>query len=324
MRKVLITGESGFIGSHLVDFFCTKYPEYIIHGLDSLTYASCKEYTQHLNNTNNYYFHKVDICNRDALFELFRVNKFTDVIHLAAESHVDNSINNPLIFANTNIIGTLNLLDAFRKYSIGKFHHVSTDEVYGDLEFSSPSFNESSPYRPSSPYSASKAASDHFVRAYHRTYNLNISITNCSNNYGPHQHNEKFIPTIIKSIIDHKNIPIYGKGDNIRDWLFVLDHIEAIDIVFHKAESGKTYNIGANTELSNLEMVKLICEICKTKNIHKNPLSLISFIEDRAGHDRRYSIDNTKIRADFGWKPKLELRQALSFTIDWYYKKLKF
>ena len=221
MKKILITGDCGFIGSHVSALFVKKYPEYEIHGLDSLTYASNEEWTKPLKEFSNYKFVRLDIRDREGLMELFDHQKYTDVIHLAAESHVDNSIENPLVFAESNIIGTLNLLDAFRKHSKGRFHHVSTDEVYGDLSMDDPAFEETTPYDPSSPYSASKAASDHFVRAYHRTYGLDVTITNCSNNFGPHQHYEKFIPQIIGSIFYNLEIPIYGTGENVRDWLYV-------------------------------------------------------------------------------------------------------
>tara|TARA_Y100001968_G_C19438618_1_gene761239 strand:+ start:2418 stop:3395 length:978 start_codon:yes stop_codon:yes gene_type:complete len=317
-KKILITGESGFIGSHLINFFVTTYPDYDIHGLDLLTYASNRDYTKQLECYPNYFFHKIDIYNRQDIFNLFMKYKFTDVIHLAAESHVDNSIENPLLFVNTNIVGTINLLDSFKEFSQGRFHHVSTDEVYGDLNFDDPAFSEESPYQPSSPYSASKASSDHLVRSYHKTYGLDIVITNCSNNYGPHQHSEKFIPTIINSIIAGKSIPIYGNGTNIRDWLYVQDHVNALNVVFNQGTSGGTYNIGADNQISNLNLVDIICEICISKKIHKNPKNLISFIPDRLGHDKRYAIDYSKLKRDLNWSPIYDFHTSLSQTIDWY------
>ena len=251
--------------------------------------------------------------------ELFEAERYTDVIHLAAESHVDNSIENPLIFAETNIIGTLNLLDSFREYSSGRFHHVSTDEVYGDLSMEDPAFQETTSYDPSSPYSASKAASDHFVRAYHRTYGIDTTITNCSNNFGPHQHYEKFIPKIIASILANEEIPIYGKGENVRDWLFVKDHAIAIDNVFRLGVSGETYNVGGDKELSNIELVYLICAIMKNQGYHEDPESLITFIDDRAGHDLRYAINSDKITSTLEWMPAPEqFEERLLETIDWY------
>jgi len=322
-KKILITGESGFIGSHLTNLFTKKYINYEIHGLDNLTYASNKDYTKHLEKKNNYQFHKIDISNRKDIFNLFKEFQFTDVIHLAAESHVDNSIKNPLLFIQTNILGTLNLLDAFKEYSSGRFHHISTDEVYGDLAINEPLFDENSPYNPSSPYSASKASSDHLVRAYHRTYGINTVITSCSNNYGPHQHIEKFIPTIIYSILHNEKIPIYGNGQNIRDWLYVEDHINALDIVFHKGESGETYNIGANNEISNINLVHLICDLVFAKKIHKNPSNLISFVGDRLGHDKRYAINSNKLKKKLKWIPEFNFKKGLSTTIDWYLDNIK-
>ena len=317
-KKILITGESGFIGSHLINFFVSKYPSYEIHGLDSLTYASNRDYNKRIENYENYFFHKIDICNREDIIGLFSQHRFTDVIHLAAESHVDNSINNPLLFAQTNIIGTLHLLNAFKEFSKGRFHHISTDEVYGDLDIGDQPFHETSSYKPSSPYSASKASADHFVRSYHRTYSLNIVVTNCSNNYGPHQHHEKFIPTIIRSILQDQKIPIYGSGSNIRDWLYVMDHVHALDLIFHKGRIGETYNIGADNEVSNLDLVDLICNLCVDKKIHQDPKKLISFIPDRLGHDKRYAINYDKLKNELQWSPAYDFYDALSTTIDWY------
>tara|TARA_B100001250_G_C19702182_1_gene745267 strand:- start:206 stop:1186 length:981 start_codon:yes stop_codon:yes gene_type:complete len=317
-KKILITGDSGFIGSHLVLLFASKYPNYQIHGLDNLTYASNRDYLKSLEKKSNYQFHKMDICNREAIINLFRSHKFTDVIHLAAESHVDNSIEHPLLFMQTNILGTLNLLDAFREYSSGRFHHISTDEVYGDLSLDEPMFDENTAYNPSSPYSASKASSDHLVRAYHRTYGLNIVVTNCSNNYGPHQNLEKFIPTIIQCLWNDKHIPIYGNGKNVRDWLYVEDHVCALDLVFHNGKNGETYNIGSNNELSNINLVYKICDIFLDKFLSKNPHNLIQFVPDRLGHDRRYAIDYSKIRTDLNWRPKFDFDKGLLITVDWY------
>jgi len=316
-KKILITGESGFIGSHFIISLTKKYPDYEIHGLDDLTYASNRIYTENLKVNQNYHFHKINICDRDEINILFKKHRFSDVIHLAAESHVDNSIENPGVFIQTNIIGTLNLLDAFKEYSSGRFHHVSTDEVYGDLNMDDELFNEKSPYKPSSPYSASKASSDHLVRAYHRTYNIDIVITNCSNNYGPHQHAEKFIPTIIYAILNQQSIPVYGNGTNVRDWLYVKDHVSALDLVFHKGVNGETYNIGANNELSNLNLVYSICDILDEKG-YKNPRNLITFITDRLGHDQRYAIDSTKLKKTLNWQPEFDFNQGLLTTIDWY------
>tara|TARA_B100000902_G_scaffold395257_1_gene453455 strand:+ start:545 stop:1525 length:981 start_codon:yes stop_codon:yes gene_type:complete len=322
-KKILITGESGFIGSHLINLFVDKYSNYEIHGLDVLTYASNKNYTQHLEKKTNYHFHKIDIYNRKAIMQLFHEYQFTDVIHLAAESHVDNSIENPLLFINTNIVGTVNLLDAFRLVSSGRFHHISTDEVYGDLNNHDPVFTEKSPYKPSSPYSASKASSDHIVRSYHRTYDINMVITNCSNNYGPHQHKEKFIPTVISSIVHNTKIPIYGNGENIRDWLYVQDHVQALDLVFHQGNSGETYNIGANNEVSNINLVYLICDIFLEKKMHPDPRKLISFVNDRLGHDKRYAISSNKLQSQLKWKPLVDFKMGLVMTVKWYLNQIK-
>ena len=322
-RKILITGESGFIGSHFIISFTKKYPEYELHGLDNLTYASNRMYTKQLELYDNYQFHKIDICNRREIHALFKKYQFTDVVHFAAESHVDNSIHNPGIFVQTNIVGTLNLLDAFKAYSSGRFHHISTDEVYGDLNMNDELFTEQSPYKPSSPYSASKASSDHLVRAYHRTYGVDVVITNCSNNYGPHQHREKFIPTVIDCILHHRNIPVYGNGKNVRDWLYVQDHISALDIIFHQGVNGETYNIGSNNELSNIDVVHSICDIFEKKGVRKNPKDLITFVTDRLGHDQRYAIDASKLKNALNWEPEFNFSEGLSITIDWYIDNIK-
>lgn len=326
MKKLLITGHAGFIGSHVIRHFVYSYPDYEIHGLDSLTYASDLDNIRDI--MDRHTMHTIDIRDREKIMNLFESEKFTDVIHLAAESHVDNSIENPLIFAETNIMGTLNLLDAFRKYSTGRFHHVSTDEVYGYLHIGDPEFTETTPYDPSSPYSASKASSDHFVRAYHRTYGIDVTITNCSNNYGPNQNSEKFIPTIIRSILNNQPIPIYGKGENIRDWLYVDEHATAIDTVFHTGVPGETYNVGGDKELTNLELVHIICDIMYEQGyVTSDPRRLINFVTDRLGHDFRYAIDASKISKNLKWSPYPHLfKENLLETIDWFveiYNKTK-
>ena len=326
MKKLLITGHAGFIGSHVIRHFVYSYPNYEIHGLDSLTYASDLDNIRDI--MDKHTMHTIDIRDREKIMNLFESEKFTDVIHLAAESHVDNSIENPLIFAETNILGTLNLLDAFRKYSTGSFHHVSTDEVYGYLHIGDPEFTETTPYDPSSPYSASKASSDHFVRAYHRTYGIDVTITNCSNNYGPNQNSEKFIPTIIRSILNNQPIPIYGKGENIRDWLYVGEHATAIDTVFHTGVPGETYNVGGDKELTNLELVHIICDIMYEQGyVPSDPRRLINFVTDRLGHDFRYAIDASKISQNLKWSPYPHLfKENLLETIDWFveiYNKTK-
>jgi len=316
--NLLITGGLGFIGSNFYNYFKTKYPNYNITILDSGTYAS---------NINNIEDHKhariikFSITDRDRLFSLFDLYKFNKVIHFAAESHVDNSIENPMEFIYTNVIGTANLLDACVKYGIELFYHISTDEVFGQLG-NEGSFNEETPYDPRSPYSASKASSDHFVRAYHHTYNLPVVISNCSNNYGPNQHNEKLIPKAIKNILEGKKIPIYGNGSNVRDWLYVMDHVDAIDMIFHNGKIGETYCIGGDNEITNLEMTKLICEkIDKLKKWGRDSKNLITFVEDRKGHDFRYSINYSKINNELGWKPKVGIDEGIEKTIDYYLKK---
>ena len=322
-KKILITGESGFIGSHVIKHFVNKYSFYEVHGLDVLTYAANRDYTKNLEKFPNYMFHNIDIVDTEKITNLFIKYQFTDIIHLAAESHVDNSITNPLLFAETNVLGTLNLLNAFKEYSSGRFLHVSTDEVYGELNIGDLPFDESVRYAPNSPYAASKASSDHFVHAYIKTYDIDAIITNCSNNYGPHQHVEKLIPKVINSIFENNPIPVYGKGENIRDWLYVKDHIDAIDLIFHKGQRGEKYNIGGNNEMSNLELINFICDLCVKKKHHLNPKSLISFVADRLGHDKRYAINYSKLRNHVGWEPKSNFKDALGNTIDWYVEQFK-
>ena len=326
-KSLLITGGAGFIGMHLVSRIVTNYPWIQIVNLDVLTYASDLELLNQYKNKTNYNFVKGDINNFDMLKELFEQYKFDAVIHLAAETHVDNSIKNPFLFARTNIQGTINLLESARHYwgnnSKHKcFYHISTDEVFGSLEDNG-KFNENTPYDPRSPYSASKASSDHLVRAYYHTYGLPILISNCSNNYGPYQHLEKFIPLIIKNIIDNKPLPIYGKGENIRDWLYVEDHVEAIDLILHRGEIGSTYNIGGNNEHKNIDIVYKLIEF--TDHILGRPSgkskNLITFVADRLGHDFRYAIDATKIKNELHWTPKTSFEEGIKKTIEHYIKK---
>jgi len=325
-KYILITGGAGFIGSHLVRSFVSNYGNYFIINLDKLTYASNIRAIQDLEKKPNYSFIQGDICDVELINSLFEKFPINAIIHLAAESHVDNSIKNPLTFINTNILGTVNLLEATRKYWVKKsknnlFYNISTDEVYGSLGKKG-FFTEKSSYSPNSPYSASKASADHFVRAYGKTYNLNFIISNCSNNYGPHQHQEKLIPMTIKNIKEKKQIPIYGKGDSVRDWIFVLDHINAIDIIFHNGQHGETYNIGANNELENINLVEEICELIDKKTGASNSKDLISFVTDRPGHDMRYAIDSNKIMSQLNWKPTYSMQKGLELTIDWYLQNL--
>ena len=324
MKKILITGGAGFIGSHVVRRFANNYPNYEIVNLDALTYAGNLANLTDIEDFSNYKFVKIDITDATAINNLFRNENFDAVIHLAAESHVDRSIVDPSAFVMTNVIGTVNLLNAAKEYWKGdydkkRFYHVSTDEVYGALGEAG-MFTEETSYDPHSPYSASKASSDHFVRAYHDTYGLDVVISNCSNNYGSHHFPEKLIPLAINNIKSNKPVPVYGKGENIRDWLWVEDHARAIDVIFHQAKSGQTYNIGGHNEWKNIDLIHLLCEIMDQKLGRENGDSakLITFVTDRAGHDLRYAIDSTKLQQELGWMPSLQFEEGLSKTVDWY------
>ena len=323
-KTIIITGGAGFIGSHVVRRFVNEYPNYQIINLDKLTYAGNLANLKDIQDRTNYRFIKADITNSRQMLDIFAETQPDGIIHLAAESHVDRSISNPLEFVLTNVVGTVNLLNAARatwkdNFDNHRFYHVSTDEVYGALGKEG-MFTEQTAYDPHSPYSASKASSDHFVRAYHDTYGLNTVISNCSNNYGSHHFPEKLIPLAIHNIQHQKPVPIYGKGENIRDWLFVEDHARAIDIIYHQAAPGSTYNIGGHNEWTNIDLIRLLCKIMDQK-LNKEPGSsekLITFVTDRAGHDLRYAIDADKLEKDLGWKPSLRLEQGLEKTVDWY------
>ncbi|HLV38818.1 dTDP-glucose 4,6-dehydratase [Xanthomarina sp.] len=323
-KTILITGGAGFIGSHVVRLFVNKYSDYHVFNLDSLTYAGNLENLTDIENASNYTFIKGDITNEDYINTLFTEHQFNSVIHLAAESHVDRSITDPLSFVKTNVIGTMILLNAFKNlwkedYSDKLFYHISTDEVYGTLG-STGLFTESTSYDPNSPYSASKASSDHFVRAYGETYGMPYVITNCSNNYGQNQFPEKLIPLFINNIINNKPLPVYGDGNYTRDWLYVVDHAIAIDLIFHKGNQGETYNIGGFNEWKNIDLVKLLCQQMDVALGREKGSSekLITYVKDRPGHDLRYAIDASKINKELGWKPSVTFEQGLAKTIDWY------
>jgi dTDP-glucose 4,6-dehydratase len=324
MKSILITGGAGFIGSHVVRRFVTQYPNYHIFNLDALTYAGNLENISDIDKAPNYTFIKGDIVDADFINDLFQKHQFDGVLHLAAESHVDRSITDPLAFVKTNVIGTMNLLNAAKtswkdNFEGKRFYHISTDEVYGSLGAEG-LFTETTAYDPNSPYSASKASSDHFVRAYGETYGLPYVITNCSNNYGPNHFPEKLVPLFIHNIINNKSLPVYGDGKYTRDWLYVIDHAIAIDLVFHKGKNHETYNIGGFNEWQNIDLVKLLCRQMDTKLGREAGESekLITYVKDRPGHDLRYAIDASKINTELGWKPSVTFEEGLAKTIDWY------
>jgi len=323
MKKILITGGAGFIGSHVVRLFVNKYPDYAIVNLDALTYAGNLENLRDIENAPNYSFVKGDITDETYINQLFADHSFDAVIHLAAESHVDRSILDPLSFVKTNVIGTAVLLNAakqsWRNMDNKLFYHVSTDEVYGSLGETG-FFTEETPYDPRSPYSASKASSDHLVSAYFHTYGLPMVISNCSNNYGSHQFPEKLLPLMINNIVHSKPLPVYGKGENVRDWLWVNDHARAIDVIFHQGKLGETYNIGGFNEWKNIDIVHLLCSIMDKKlgRADGESAKLITYVKDRAGHDMRYAIDATKLNKELGWEPSLQFEEGMDKTIDWY------
>ncbi len=325
MKNILITGGAGFIGSHVVKLFVNKYPESNIINLDKLTYAGNLENLKDVENKPNYRFIKADICDFDFILSILEKNIIDGIIHLAAESHVDRSIKDPFTFAQTNIMGTLSLLQAAKHYWNGDFqnkcfYHISTDEVYGSLGLDSTFFTEETKYDPRSPYSASKASSDHFVRAFAHTYGMPCIITNCSNNYGPYQFPEKLIPLFINNICKQKPLPVYGKGENVRDWLYVEDHAKAIDTIFHKGKPGDTYNIGGFNEWKNIDLIKVLIKVVDFQlgNEENYSQKLITFVEDRAGHDLRYAIDSQKLKDELGWEPSLQFEEGIEKTVKWY------
>ena len=328
MKTIVITGGAGFIGSHVVRLFVNKYPDYRIINLDKLTYAGNLANLKDIEHKPNYKFVKMDICDFEAFYQLMHDEKVDGIIHLAAESHVDRSIKDPFTFAKTNVMGTLALLQAAKLYWESlpegyegkRFYHISTDEVYGALEFNDELFTEQTPYSPHSPYSASKASSDHFVRAYHDTYGMPTIVTNCSNNYGPYQFPEKLIPLFINNIRHRKPLPVYGKGENVRDWLYVEDHARAIDLIFHEGKVAETYNIGGFNEWKNIDLIKVM--IKTVDRILGNPeghsLELITYVTDRLGHDARYAIDSSKLKRELGWEPSLQFEEGIEKTVRWY------
>ncbi len=327
-KQILVTGGAGFIGSNFVRYMLGNYPDVFIVNLDALTYAGSLENLEDLPNRNNYHFVHGDIVNKNLIDRVMREFEIDTIIHFAAESHVDRSITGPAPFIQTNVVGTFTLLEASRVFWLDekkwaqdkcRFHNISTDEVYGSLGPEDPPFKETTPYAPNSPYSATKASADHMARAYHHTYGLPVTITNCSNNYGPFQHSEKFIPTVIRSCIENRPIPVYGDGSNIRDWLYVLDHCEAIDLVIRKGRVGETFNIGGRNEWRNLDIVHLICSLMDEHFPENAPhKKLVTFVKDRPGHDWRYSIDCTKIERELNWKPKETFNTGIRKTVEWY------
>ncbi|MBQ8047663.1 MAG: dTDP-glucose 4,6-dehydratase [Prevotella sp.] len=328
MKTIVITGGAGFIGSHVVRLFVNKYPEYHIINLDKLTYAGNLANLKDIEDLPNYEFVKMDICDFDAFYRLMQEKKVEGIIHLAAESHVDRSIKDPFTFAKTNVMGTLSLLQAAKLYWESlpegfegkRFYHISTDEVYGALAMDDSLFTEQTKYNPHSPYSAAKASSDHFVRAYHDTYGLPTIVTNCSNNYGPYQFPEKLIPLFINNIRKRKPLPVYGKGENVRDWLYVEDHARAIDIIFHNGKTAETYNIGGFNEWKNIDIVKVLINTVDRLlgRSEGEDLDLITYVTDRQGHDMRYAIDSTKLQRELGWEPSLQFEEGIEKTVRWY------